>query len=192
MRFLALHLLFFLLLNMNLFLLMLQKKEIYQFNFFRHYYFWCWWFWLINLVWSICYIFCLDILFIKWYNKRFIQFRVLTFNILFKHFIEFWMNFRKMCFNSLSSLNHPLDPLDWISKLSKSFPRIVTTAYFISSNFPVPLSKSFVDNFFSENGVVTTDSFLSSKTLLTFSTNNIIYFPWLFPVNLLTPDHLKV
>ena len=134
--------------------------------------------------------FCLDIFFIKRYNKRFIQFRVLTLNILFKKFfIELWMNCR-LKKNSLSSLNHPVDPLDRPSKLSKSFLQIVTTASFIYSNSPLPLSTSFINDFFSNNGVVTTASFLSSKKLLTFSTYDMMDFPLTFSSKLVHSRHM--
>ena len=67
------------------------------------------------------------------------------------------MNYRKICLkNPLSSLNHPIDPLDLPSNLSKTFLRIVTTYSFNYTNSPVPFSTSFVNDFLSGNGVVTT------------------------------------
>ena len=105
-----------------------------------------------------------------------------------KYLIEFWINSRKFI-NPLSRLNYPVNTLDWSSNLYKSFLRIVTTDFFISSHSPIPLSISFVNDFFSDNGVVTTASFLSSKILLTFWTNYMMDFPFTLSCNLVDSRH---
>ena len=93
-RFLELDLLFLLLLN--LFLPLLLKKYIYLFYVFAPLFLLVLVFWLSNNILSFFFIFCFDILFIKQYKKRCIQFHVLILNIILKQFlIEFWINCRK-------------------------------------------------------------------------------------------------
>ena len=121
------------------------------------------------------------------------------------------MNCREFIFkNLLSSLNHPIDPLDWTSNWSKPFLRMVTTACFIYINSSVPLSTSFVEDLFSINGISANSSVTLSTSFVYdfFSKNDVVtasyllspkndqlshlkkwwIIPWTFPLNLLTPD----
>ena len=129
--FLVLHLLLFLLLN--LFLPLLLTNQIDLFGFVHFYFFWYCCFWLSNNVWSF---FCLDRLFIKRCNKRCIQLCFLIFNNISKRSLYHsgLVVENDVFFNALSILNHPVDNSDWPSNLSKPFLRIVTNAFFVSSN----------------------------------------------------------
>ena len=160
--------------------------------FVNFYSFWSWCFWLRNHVLSFFSYFVL----INYLSNG-------TINVVYSSFSWSSIFFSKSYLNNsewivetvvfktlLSSLNRPVYPLDWPSNLSQPFLCIVTTACFISSNSSVPFSTSFVeyffskngisanssaplaisfvDYFFSDNGAVTASSFLSPKNITNF------------------------